>query len=55
MGHWEQIGRDNAEERARRADLPLWRRVMAEQWRAAILAAAWIVTIVILLRIVGVL
>lgn len=26
MGHWEQIGRDNAAERERRASWPSWRR-----------------------------
>lgn len=50
MGHWEQTGRDNAKERSRRAALPLWRRVLAKQLRAAILAVVWIVTIAILLR-----
>lgn len=42
MGHWQQIGRDNAEERRRRAALPWWRRSITRQARAAALAAVWI-------------
>ena len=42
MGHWEQIGRDNAELRARRAALPWWRRAMLRHAEAALVAAAWI-------------
>ncbi len=53
MGHWEQIGRDNAEERARRAAWPWWRRMLARQGRAALLAAAWIIAALALLRAVG--
>ncbi len=51
MGHWEQIGRDNAEERARRAALPRWRRRMAFHSTAAILAVAWIAAIAGLLKL----
>lgn len=42
MGHWEQIGRDNAEERARRAALPAWRHALRRHAEAALVAAAWI-------------
>jgi hypothetical protein len=42
MGHWEQIGRDNAEERARRAALPPWRKLLADHGQAALVAATWI-------------
>ena len=49
MGHWEQIGRDNAEARARRAALPLWRRVAADYGRAALVVAAWIGLFAVLL------
>lgn len=42
MGHWEQIGRDNAEERARRAALPWWRRALRLHAEAALVAAAWV-------------
>ena len=42
MGHWEQIGRDNAEERAKRARQPAWRRLAADHARAALVAASWI-------------
>jgi len=51
MGHWEQIGRDNAEGRARRAALPRWRRALGNQGRAALVAAAWIVMAASLLRL----
>lgn len=47
MGHWEQIGRDNAEERARRAALPAWRRALRRYAEAALIAAAWVATAVI--------
>jgi hypothetical protein len=53
MGHWEQTGRDNAEERARRAALPRWRRVVASHGLAAFLALLWIVMAVSLLRLFG--
>jgi len=43
MGHWQQIGRDNAEERKRRAALPWWRRAIRTHAEAA-LVAAWIVS-----------
>ncbi len=49
MGHWEQIGRDNAEARARRAALPLWRRVAADHGRAVLVVAAWIGLFAVLL------
>lgn len=42
MGHWEQIGRDNTEERARRAALPWWRKAARQHAEAALLAAAWV-------------
>jgi len=42
MGHWEQIGRDNAEERARRAAWPWWRRALLKHSEAALIAAAWV-------------
>lgn len=42
MGHWQQIGRDNAEERERRAKLPAWRRAFVDHvWKAA-LAVSWL-------------
>lgn len=44
MGHWQQIGRDNAEERKRRAALPWWRRAIRTHAEAALVAAAWIVS-----------
>lgn len=43
MGHWQQIGRDNAELRARRAALPWWRRAIRTHAEAALVAAAWVV------------
>ena len=43
MGHWEQIGRDNREERARRASLPAWRRALRRHAEAALVAASWVV------------
>lgn len=49
MGHWDQIGRDNAEERARRATLSRWRRLLAEHATAALIAAAWVTAIGIVL------
>lgn len=48
MGHWEQIGQDNAEERERRAKLPPWRGLIADHSRGALVAAAWIVTLLII-------
>lgn len=42
MGHWEQIGRDNAEERARRAQWPRWRRALYQHSNAALAAAGWL-------------
>lgn len=42
MGHWEQIGRDNAEERARRAAWPRWRRALLKHSEAALIAVAWV-------------
>jgi len=45
MGHWEQIGRDNAEERERVAALPRWRRLLAAQGRAALGAASWVAVV----------
>lgn len=54
MGHWEQTGRDNAEERARLASLPRWRRVAAEHGRAALLASAWIAAGALVLRMLRV-
>ncbi len=48
MGHWEQIGRDNAEERARRAALPWWRRALRRHAEAALVAAAWVAAGVLL-------
>jgi len=53
MGHWEQIGRDNAAERARREQRPRWRRALCGT--APIIAAVWIVSLAIGLRIFGVL
>lgn len=44
MGHWEQVGRDNAEERARRLALPAWRHALRRHAEATLVAAAWIVT-----------
>ena len=42
MGHWQQIGRDTAEERARRIALPWWRRAIRTHADAALVAAAWV-------------
>ncbi|MGY6246179.1 hypothetical protein ACXIUS_01360 [Bosea thiooxidans] len=55
MGHWEQIGRDNAEERARRAALPAWRRALGRHASAALLACAWILVIYGSLRLASLL
>ncbi len=51
MGHWEQIGRDNAKVRTRRAALSKWRRLLSVQSRAALVAASWLAAMAILLRI----
>lgn len=50
MGHWEQLSRDNAEERARRAALPAWQRALSAHGRAAIVAAAWVLTVLVIIR-----
>ncbi|MBD3847129.1 hypothetical protein IED13_15575 [Bosea sp. SSUT16] len=50
MGHWQQIGRDNAEERARRTALPRWRRLLGRHAQAALVAAAWIIAGALVLR-----
>lgn len=42
MGHWEQIGQENAEERARRAALPWWRKAARRHAEAALVAVAWV-------------
>lgn len=42
MGHWEQLGRDNAAERERRAKLPHWRRAAFDHASSALLAGLWI-------------
>ena len=42
MGHWDQIGRDNAAERERQAALPAWRRALAGHAREALAAASWV-------------
>lgn len=42
MGHWEQIGRDNREERARRAALPAWRRALRRRTELVLVAVAWL-------------
>ena len=47
MGHWQQIGRDNAEERERRAALPWWRSALRRHAEAALVAAAWVAGAVI--------
>lgn len=47
VGHWEQIGRDNADERARRAALPKWRQALRRHAEAALIAGAWVITGVI--------
>jgi hypothetical protein len=47
MGHWEQIGRDNATERERRAQWPRWCREMHRHGGAALAAAAWILLLAI--------
>lgn len=54
MGHWQQIGRDNAAERERRAKLPRWRRTLVSEFGTAILASAWVAIGVLLLRKIGV-
>ena len=47
MGHWEQIGRDNADERARRAAWPRWRRELDSHGNAAFAAAGWVILVTI--------
>jgi hypothetical protein len=55
MGHWEQIGRDNAAERERLASLPAWRRGL-HRWVPELLGwAAWPLLIAIGLWALGVL
>ena len=51
MGHWEQIGRDNADERARRAASPAWRQALRKHAEAALVAAAWIAAGVIVVMV----
>lgn len=51
MGHWEQIGRDNRKERARRASLPAWRRALRRHAEAALVAAAWVAASVLVLMV----
>lgn len=53
MGHWQQIGRDNAAERERRAKLPRWRRILVAELGTAILASAWVAIGLFLLRKIG--
>ena len=38
MGHWEQIGRDNAVGRERRAKSPRWRRLLYRYGNIGIIA-----------------
>ena len=53
MGHWEQTGRDNAEERARRAALPRWRRSATFYGVVAFLVVMWIAAILGIMRLFG--
>ena len=53
MGHWEQTGRDNAEERARRAALPRWRRGVTFYGVVAFLSMMWIAAILGIMRLFG--
>lgn len=55
MGHWEQIRRDNAAERERRAKWPRWRQVLYRHGNAAFAAAGWVVLVALCLRAFGVL
>lgn len=51
MGHWEQLGQDNAAERERRAKLPSWRRLyMAVPPIAALSSGAIRVAVALLLH-----
>lgn len=54
MGHWEQTGRDNAEERARLAALPGWRRAIIRHRSEAFAAAAWVGLLALVLKALGV-
>lgn len=55
MGHWEQIGVDNRKERERQAAWPHWQREIYRYGKTAIIAAAWIASLAIGLRLFGLL
>lgn len=53
MGHWEQIGVGNLEERERRAKWPRWRRELYTFGNEVFVAAGWVGLVVALLWIFG--
>lgn len=53
MGHWEQIGVGNLEERERRAKWPRWRRELYRLGEDVFVAACWVGFVVVLLLAVG--
>lgn len=55
MGHWEQVGRDNAAARERRASWSRWRQEVYRYGNTAIIAAAWIASVAIGLWLFGLL
>jgi hypothetical protein len=55
VGHWEQIGRDNAVQRERRAAWPRWRHELYRHANTAIIAMVWIASVAIGLRLLGLL
>ena len=55
MGHWEQIGVENRKSRERQAKWPRWRRELYRYGSTAIIAAPWVVSLAIGLRMFGLL